>query len=138
MLTEYLLHYNTARPHRALCPLPPAQEHKRPREINLADYRILPKNKSSADSYTSIRSPRDGPPCCCEKKQVTATIVYSSPTGCQEGADQGPSFLGQDLRPSEGGGRVLRRLDRVAGGRDTSDLEGAQSGHASRCDRLAG
>jgi hypothetical protein len=43
VLTEYLLHYNTARPHRALGQLPPAQAHKRPREINLADYRIRRK-----------------------------------------------------------------------------------------------
>jgi transposase InsO family protein len=43
VLTEYLLHYNIARPHRALGQLPPAQAHKRPREINLADYRIRRK-----------------------------------------------------------------------------------------------
>ena len=43
VLTEYLQHYNIARPHRALGQLPPAQAHKRPREINLADYRIRRK-----------------------------------------------------------------------------------------------
>jgi putative transposase len=41
VLTEYLRHYNTARPHRALGQIAPAQAGARPPEINLADYRIL-------------------------------------------------------------------------------------------------
>jgi transposase InsO family protein len=40
VLTEYLLHYNTARPHRALRQLAPAQAGTRPPEINLAEHRI--------------------------------------------------------------------------------------------------
>ena len=40
VLTEYLLHYNAARPHRALSQLAPAQAHTRPPEINLAEHRI--------------------------------------------------------------------------------------------------
>ncbi len=43
VLTEYLRHYNTARPHRALGQLAPAQAGTRPPEINLADYRIRRK-----------------------------------------------------------------------------------------------
>jgi transposase InsO family protein len=43
VLTEYLRHYNTARPHRALGQLAPAQAHARPLEINLAEHRILRK-----------------------------------------------------------------------------------------------
>ena len=39
-LVEYLRHYNTARPHRALGQLAPAQAHSRPPEINLAEHRI--------------------------------------------------------------------------------------------------
>src|ERR1035437_2346199 len=39
VLTEYLQHYNTARPHRALGQLAPAQAHTRPPEINLAEHR---------------------------------------------------------------------------------------------------
>ena len=39
VLTEYLQHYNTARPHRALDQLlAPAQAHCRPPEINLAEH----------------------------------------------------------------------------------------------------
>jgi putative transposase len=40
VLTEYLLHYNAARPHRSLGQLPPAQAPTRPPEINLAEHRI--------------------------------------------------------------------------------------------------
>ena len=43
VLTGYLRHYNTARPHRALGQLAPAQAGTRPPEINLADYRIRRK-----------------------------------------------------------------------------------------------
>ena len=43
VLAEYLAHYNTARPHRALGQLAPAQAHTRPPEINLAEYRIRRK-----------------------------------------------------------------------------------------------
>jgi putative transposase len=43
VLTEYLLHYNTARPHRALGQLAPDQAHTRPPQINLAEHRIRRK-----------------------------------------------------------------------------------------------
>jgi putative transposase len=43
VLTEYLRHYNTARPHRALDQLAPAQAGTRPPEINLAEHRIRRK-----------------------------------------------------------------------------------------------
>jgi transposase InsO family protein len=43
VLTEYLRHYNSARPHRALGQLAPAQAHTRPPQINLAEHRIRRK-----------------------------------------------------------------------------------------------
>ena len=43
VLTDYLQHYNTARPHRALGQLAPAQAGTRPPEINLAERRIRRK-----------------------------------------------------------------------------------------------
>jgi transposase InsO family protein len=43
VLSEYLIHYNTARPHRALGQLPPAQAHARPPEIGLAVHRVRRK-----------------------------------------------------------------------------------------------
>jgi hypothetical protein len=44
VLTEYLLHYNTVRPHRALGQLTPAQADTCPPEpVNLAEHRIRRK-----------------------------------------------------------------------------------------------
>jgi transposase InsO family protein len=44
VLTEYLQHYNAARPHRSLGQLTPAQaDTRRPEPINVADYRIRRK-----------------------------------------------------------------------------------------------
>ncbi len=44
VLTEYLRHYNTARPHRALSQLTPTQAGIRPPEpVNLTDHRIRRK-----------------------------------------------------------------------------------------------
>ena len=43
VLTEYLQHYNTARPHRALGQLAPAQARTRPPQTNLAEHRIRRK-----------------------------------------------------------------------------------------------
>jgi putative transposase len=43
VLTEYMVHYNTARPHRALGQLAPAQAHTRLPQINLAEHRIRRK-----------------------------------------------------------------------------------------------
>jgi len=42
-LTEYLRHYNTGRPHRALSQLAPAQVGNRPPPINLAQHRVRRK-----------------------------------------------------------------------------------------------
>jgi hypothetical protein len=43
VLTEYLQHYNTSRPHRALGQLAPAQAGAQPEVINLAEHRIRRK-----------------------------------------------------------------------------------------------
>ena len=43
VLTEYLLHYNTFRPHRTLGQVPPAQAHARPPQIDLAGHRVRRK-----------------------------------------------------------------------------------------------
>jgi putative transposase len=43
VLTEYLVHYNTARPHGALGQLAPDQAHTWPPQINLAEHRIRRK-----------------------------------------------------------------------------------------------
>jgi transposase InsO family protein len=43
VLTEYLTHYNTARPHRSPGQLPPAQAHTRPPQTGLAEHRARRK-----------------------------------------------------------------------------------------------
>jgi putative transposase len=43
VVAEYLIHYNTARPHRALDQLPPAQAHTPLPQINLAEHQIRRK-----------------------------------------------------------------------------------------------
>lgn len=43
VLTEYLGHYNSARPHRALGQLPPAHAHARPPQAGLAEDRVRRK-----------------------------------------------------------------------------------------------
>ena len=43
VLTGYMVHYNAARPYRALGQLAPAQAHTRPPEIDLAEHRIRRK-----------------------------------------------------------------------------------------------
>jgi putative transposase len=47
VLIEYLRHYNTARPHRSLGQLAPAQAPTRPPQINLAEHRIRRKQALS-------------------------------------------------------------------------------------------
>ena len=53
VLTEYLRHYNTARPHRALGQVAPAQAHTRPPQINLAAHPDPPETspRRTHDEY---------------------------------------------------------------------------------------
>ena len=51
VLTEYLLRYNAARPHRALGQLAPAQAGTRPPKINLAEHRIRRKQVLGGLTY---------------------------------------------------------------------------------------
>ncbi len=51
VLTEYLRHYNRARPHRALGQLAPAQAGTRPPEVNLAEHRIRRKQVLGGLTY---------------------------------------------------------------------------------------
>jgi hypothetical protein len=79
VLTEYLRHYNTARPHRALGQLAPAQAHTWPPGIDLAGHGSA-ENRSLAGWHTSTTSLPDSPR-CNTKTQVITTIEYSSSTG---------------------------------------------------------
>ena len=51
VLTEYPRHYNTARPHRALGQLAPAEGGTRPPEVNLAKHRIRRKQVLGGLTY---------------------------------------------------------------------------------------
>jgi hypothetical protein len=81
VLTEYLRHYNTARPHRALGQLTPAQADTRPPgPINLADHWVRRKQILGGlthEYYVAALPPR----AATGKTQVTPRIVFPSPTG---------------------------------------------------------
>jgi hypothetical protein len=78
VLTEYLQHYNTARPHRALGQIAPAHAGNQPPPINLASTGSA-EDKSSAASPASTAPPHDNQ--AIENTHVTGPITYSSPTG---------------------------------------------------------
>jgi len=80
VLTEYLQHYNTGRPHRALAQLTPAQADSQPPEpVNLADHQI--RRKQVLGGLTREYYIAALPPSAATKTQVTARIVFPSPTG---------------------------------------------------------
>jgi len=81
VLTEYLQHYNTGRPHRALGQHPGQADACLPEPINLADH-LIRRNKSLADSHTN--SPPEAPASLGpEAREVTRArslkITRSSP-----------------------------------------------------------
>jgi hypothetical protein len=67
VLTEYLRHYNTARPHRALGQLAPAQAHARPPQINLAEHRDPPET-SPRRAHARVPDRRLTTPGCYKKR----------------------------------------------------------------------
>ena len=100
VLTEYLRHYNTARPHRALGQLTPAQAATRPPEpVNLAEH---PIHREASPRRTHPRVPhrRLTSDAAAEKRSSTPRITSSSPTG-----DLTPQH--RDLVPEDQDLRVL-------------------------------
>ena len=80
VLTEYLPHHNTARPHRFLGQLKPAQAGSQPPEpINVADDRI--RRKQVLGGLTCEYYIAALPPALLRKTQVTTRIIFPSPTG---------------------------------------------------------
>jgi Integrase core domain len=78
VLTEYLQHYNTARPHRALGQLTPAQAGTLPPElVILADHRIRCKRVLGGltHEYYIAALPHHA----ATETQVTTRIVFPSP-----------------------------------------------------------
>jgi hypothetical protein len=80
-LTEYLRHYNTARPHRFLSQLTPAQADGQPPDpANLADQRIRRKQILGGlthEYYIAALPPR----VANEKRRSPSRIIFPSPTG---------------------------------------------------------
>jgi len=80
VLTKYLQHYNTARPHRSLGQLTPAQADSHPPDpVNLAEHRIRRKQilgGLTCEYYIAALAPS-----VATETQVTARIVFPGPTG---------------------------------------------------------
>ena len=78
VLTEYLQHYNAARPHRALGQVTPAQADTSPPEpVNLAEHRIRRKQVLgglTCEYYIAALAPG-----AATETQVTGQIVFSEP-----------------------------------------------------------
>jgi hypothetical protein len=75
VLTEYLRHYNTARPHRSLGQLTPAQTDSQPPEpINLADHRI--RRKQVLGGLTREYYVAALPPCVTTEKRRSPPESY--------------------------------------------------------------
>ena len=89
VLTEYLQHYNTARPHRALGQLTPARAaSQRPDPVNLAEHKI--RRKQVLGGLTSEYYIAALPASVATEMQVTARIEFPSPTGSRLGFDISP------------------------------------------------
>jgi transposase InsO family protein len=85
VLTEYLRHYNTARPHRALGQLTPAQADTRPPEpVNLAEHRLRRRQVLGGlihEYYVAALPPH----AATEERTPPPRIVFPSPTGSRRG-----------------------------------------------------
>jgi putative transposase len=81
VLTEYLCHYNAARPHRAPRPARTGSS-SRPAAADQPRRAPDPPETSPRRAHARVPDRRLTAPGCYKEEQVTATIVYSSPTGC--------------------------------------------------------
>ena len=99
VLTEYLRHYNTARPHRSLGQLTPAQTDSHPPDpVNLAEHRIR-GSRFSGDSPASTTS-QPYHPALLQETQVMARIVFPSATATLGSGHSDPgSRHGTILKP---------------------------------------
>ena len=119
VLTEYLLHYNTARPHRSLGQLTPAQADSNPPDpVNLAEHRI--RRKQVLGGLTCEYYIAALPSTWLRKTQVTARSVFSSLTGRRQGGGGAASAgrCGADPvapAPVSGAGWAVFDKTRIAG-----------------------
>ena len=107
VLTGYLQHYNTDRPHRALGQFTPAQAVACPPEpINLADHLI--RRKQVLGGLTHEYYVAAVPTCATTEKQVTPESYFRAPQGGRLAA------IGRTYREHRRGGRSLSARGRVA------------------------
>jgi hypothetical protein len=105
VLTEYLRHYNNARPHRALGQLTPAQADTSPPEpVNLAEHRIRRKRVRG-------RQPRVVPVLAGYHARLLDAARFAGNALICGGADQGRRNIASPLIAALDGGRGLPRLD---------------------------
>ena len=106
VLPEYLRHYNTARPRRALDQLTPTQAGTRPPEpVNLAKHRIRRKQVLQGlthEYYVAALLP----PYRYGTTHVTSRIVFPSPTGFK------PTASGRRCIETDERAREMERLER--------------------------
>ena len=105
VLTEYMVHYNATRP-RALGQLAPAQG-SHPATGDQSRRTPDPPKTSPRRTHARVPDRRLTAPPCCEKKQVTAMIVYSSPApsaGLAEATCSTPNAGQPESEASEGRG----------------------------------
>jgi hypothetical protein len=107
VLTEYLRHYNAARPHRSLGQLTPSQAGTRPPEpVNLAGHRIRRKQVLgglSHEYYIAAALPPTPP---LRKTQVTTPNRIFEPTPCitRPGPDSSTQQATRDGHPDSARG----------------------------------
>ena len=113
VLTEYLLHYNTARPHRFLSQLTPAQADSQPPEpINLADHRIRQKQVLgglTCEYYIAALPPR----VATEKRRSPPESYFRAPQGAGNDVDRRGQIEGDHAAPG-GHAKVPGCFARVA------------------------
>jgi putative transposase len=95
VLTEYLRHYNTARPHRALGQLAPAQADTRPPQINLAEHRPHLHLQGLVEQAVVLGSPGDAGPAAMPPHRPQ----QARPAHCAAAAGQ---FAGEQVEPAGG------------------------------------
>ena len=99
VLTEYLEHYNTARPHRTLGQLAPDQA-QHPATADQPRRAPDPAKASPQRTHQRVPDRRVTAPRCYEESQVTAVIEYSSPTGTANEPSRPAVFLRASGAPS--------------------------------------
>jgi Integrase core domain len=117
VLTEYLVHYNTARPHRSLGQLTPAQADSQPPElINLAEHRIHRKQVLGGltrEYYAAALPPR----VATKNAGHHPKIVFPSPTSSRPPTRCSPTRCRETMGVRRDRGVAVPRVPNARRGR---------------------